>query len=158
MDRRIRRTREALAEALFDVIRESGWSAATVSAITARADVGRTTFYEHFDDREHLLRDAIAEIVIAFQPPDQSTIDARSLAEHILEGAPEMQRFIEIPLFRNAAADVLVEALRPSTSEAAARFAAGGLLAIADQVATGAIGFSADEVARLIEQALGGAA
>lgn len=154
MDRRVRRTRTALIEAIVDITGESGWSAVSVSAVAARADVGRTTFYEHFDDREHLLRAAIDQQVITFQVGSGSTIDAEALARHVLEGAPAMAHFVAIPLFRTAVADALVEALRPSTSEAAARFIAGGLLAIADQVASGSEQPSPAEVTQLISQAL----
>jgi AcrR family transcriptional regulator len=54
-DRRIRRTRRLLIEALLALIMEKGYSKITVQDILDRADVGRSTFYAHFRDREALL-------------------------------------------------------------------------------------------------------
>jgi AcrR family transcriptional regulator len=54
-DRRVRRTRRLLSEALIALIMEKGYSKITVQDILDRADVGRSTFYAHFRDREALL-------------------------------------------------------------------------------------------------------
>lgn len=58
-DRRVRRTRQALREALVSLILERGFDAITVSEIAARADVGRTTFYAHYADKEDLLQGSL---------------------------------------------------------------------------------------------------
>jgi AcrR family transcriptional regulator len=63
LDRRVSRTRRQLREALFNLILEKGYDAATVEEITARADVGRTTFYLHYHDKEDLLMESIGELV-----------------------------------------------------------------------------------------------
>jgi len=55
-DRRVERTQQALRGALFELILERGFDAVTVSDITARANVGRSTFYAHFADKEDLLQ------------------------------------------------------------------------------------------------------
>jgi AcrR family transcriptional regulator len=54
-DRRVRRTRRNLAEALTDLILERGYEVITVQDILDRADIGRSTFYAHFRDKEALL-------------------------------------------------------------------------------------------------------
>lgn len=54
-DRRVGRTRRRLKEALLELIRERRYDAITIEDITARADVGRSTFYSHFDSKEDLL-------------------------------------------------------------------------------------------------------
>lgn len=54
-DRRVQRTRELLRGALFALIREKGFEALTVQNIIDRANVGRATFYAHFDNKEDLL-------------------------------------------------------------------------------------------------------
>ncbi|MBI1757620.1 MAG: TetR/AcrR family transcriptional regulator [Actinobacteria bacterium] len=54
-DRRVRRTRAALNSALLDLIIEKGYEAVTVQDIIDRADVGRSTFYAHFRDKDDLL-------------------------------------------------------------------------------------------------------
>ncbi|MEN3304575.1 MAG: hypothetical protein V7603_777 [Micromonosporaceae bacterium] len=54
-DRRVRRTRRNLTEALIGLILERGYEATTVQDILDRADIGRSTFYAHFRDKEALL-------------------------------------------------------------------------------------------------------
>lgn len=54
-DRRVRRTRAALRQALVELVLEKGFHAITVEEITERADVGRATFYAHYRDKEGLL-------------------------------------------------------------------------------------------------------
>lgn len=54
-DRRIRRTRRSLHEALIALVLERGYESVTVQDIIDRADVGRSTFYAHFRDKEALL-------------------------------------------------------------------------------------------------------
>jgi AcrR family transcriptional regulator len=44
-----------LREALVALILERGWDATSVREVCARADVGRSTFYAHFADKEELL-------------------------------------------------------------------------------------------------------
>lgn len=62
MDRRARRTRRQLKEALFALILEKGYDAVTIEDITGRADLGRTTFYLHYRDKEDLLVESIDNI------------------------------------------------------------------------------------------------
>ena len=53
-DRRTKRTRRNLREALKSLILEKGYEAVTVQDITSRADVGRSTFYAHFENKDKL--------------------------------------------------------------------------------------------------------
>lgn len=62
IDRRVRRTRHALQKALISLILEKGYDAVTIEEITDRADLGRTTFYLHFKDKEDLFMYAIDTI------------------------------------------------------------------------------------------------
>lgn len=61
-DRRKQRTRRQLKEALFSLILEKGYDAVTIEDITERADLGRTTFYLHYRDKEELLLESIDSI------------------------------------------------------------------------------------------------
>ncbi len=54
-DRRVQRTRQLLVNALVSVIQEKGFEALTVQDIIDRANVGRATFYAHFENKEDLL-------------------------------------------------------------------------------------------------------
>lgn len=55
MDRRVARTRNLLQDALVALIVEKGYDAITVQDILDKADVGRSTFYAHFLDKQDLL-------------------------------------------------------------------------------------------------------
>lgn len=54
-DRRVQRTRKLLHEALLSLIRERKYETITVQDILDRADIGRSTFYMHFRDKDELL-------------------------------------------------------------------------------------------------------
>lgn len=54
-DRRIQRTRGLLQDALVELIMEKGYEAITIQDILDRANVGRSTFYENFYDKDDLL-------------------------------------------------------------------------------------------------------
>ena len=58
-DRRVRRTQDALRHAMMELILEKGFEATSVSEITDRADVGRSTFYAHYADKEDLLQGSL---------------------------------------------------------------------------------------------------
>ncbi len=61
-DRRVARSRRALKEALTDLILEEGYEAVTVQDVIDRADVGRSTFYAHFVDKDDLLMAILADL------------------------------------------------------------------------------------------------
>ncbi|MBN2555236.1 MAG: TetR/AcrR family transcriptional regulator [Anaerolineales bacterium] len=61
MDRRVQRTRKLLHDALLGLILEQGYESITVQEIVDRANLGRSTFYIHFKDKEDLLLKAMEE-------------------------------------------------------------------------------------------------
>jgi AcrR family transcriptional regulator len=54
-DRRVRRTKKLLRDALVSLVLQRGWDAVSVKEVCEHADVGRSTFYAHFVDKEDLL-------------------------------------------------------------------------------------------------------
>ncbi len=54
-DRRVQRTTQLLRQALLSLIQEQGFETLSVQNIIDRANVGRATFYAHFDNKEDLL-------------------------------------------------------------------------------------------------------
>ena len=62
-DRRVEKTRTLLRDALGALIREKPYDAITVTEILDRANVGRSTFYMHFRDKDALLASGIRELV-----------------------------------------------------------------------------------------------
>ena len=61
-DRRVRRTQQALTRSMIELILEQGFEATSVSQIAARADVGRSTFYAHYADKEDLLQGSLENL------------------------------------------------------------------------------------------------
>lgn len=61
-DRRVRRTRRAIQEALRSLILQKGYDHVTVQDVIDRADVGRATFYAHFRDKDDLLMSEFEEM------------------------------------------------------------------------------------------------
>jgi len=59
VDPRIARTRRTLQEALLDLARERELDTISVADIAERAGVNRSTFYQHYSDKETLLADAL---------------------------------------------------------------------------------------------------
>jgi AcrR family transcriptional regulator len=53
-DRRIQKTKKALQAAMLELMVEKGYDAVTVQDVIDRANVGRSTFYAHFQDKDDL--------------------------------------------------------------------------------------------------------
>ena len=76
-DRRIRRTHKLLHEALLELVLEKPYQDITVQDIIDRANVGRSTFYAHYLDKDHLLKSGFENLQeifekLALQPPGQN--------------------------------------------------------------------------------------
>ncbi len=61
-DRRVQRTQALLRDALMDLMLEKGYEALTIQEIIDRANVGRSTFYAHFLDKQALLESVLEEL------------------------------------------------------------------------------------------------
>lgn len=91
-DRRIQRTRRALRDALLSLLQERGWDDLSVQDICERADVGRSTFYVHFQNKEELLAGSLNDLRRVLSEQAAGTGDGkavgaltfvRGLIEHI---------------------------------------------------------------------------
>jgi AcrR family transcriptional regulator len=87
VDRRIQKTKKALTEALIQLILENGYEKVTIQDITDKANVGRSTFYSHYESKEQLLFDGPNNLnVRMFDGIDQTDdIEFLSLFNHIAE-------------------------------------------------------------------------
>lgn len=56
MDRRHQKTQAAIFDAFVELLAESDYAHITVQQIIDRANVGRTTFYDHFETKDSLMR------------------------------------------------------------------------------------------------------
>ena len=91
-DRRVRRTKQRLDDALVSLIIEKGYDKTTVQDLIDRADVGRSTFYAHYETKDDLLvswADQLAaemELHMAQQPTDAGSImPSLALFRHLAE-------------------------------------------------------------------------
>jgi AcrR family transcriptional regulator len=62
-DRRVQKTEALLRDALTSLIREKAYDSIVVKEILDRANVGRSTFYTHFRDKDDLLASSIHEML-----------------------------------------------------------------------------------------------
>ena len=91
-DRRIQKTKRLLHEALGSLIREKPYDSIVVQEILDRANVGRSTFYMHFRDKDELLissiHDLLRSVRTAEPPPSRKRYErmirfSRPIFEHI---------------------------------------------------------------------------
>ena len=62
MDRRQRKTRKAIFDAFEKLMAQGHYSQVTVAQIIDEADVGRSTFYAHFETKDELTEQICAEM------------------------------------------------------------------------------------------------
>lgn len=62
-DRRVQKTRKLLHEALVSLLHEKNYDDIVVKEVLDRANVGRSTFYTHFRDKDDLLVNGIRDIL-----------------------------------------------------------------------------------------------
>ncbi len=72
-DRRVRRTKTSLHTALIGLARETPYPSIAVKEILDRANVGKSTFYTHFRDKDDLLESGIQEILCSIADRTRSS-------------------------------------------------------------------------------------
>lgn len=77
MDRRILRTRQLLSQALVELMQEQHYERITVQDIVDRANVGRSTFYAHFENKDDLLISDFGQVLdMLNQHVDTNTVES----------------------------------------------------------------------------------
>lgn len=66
-DRRIQRTRRLVEDAVVALIIEKGYADVTVQDVLDRANIGRSTFYAHFRDKDDVLASGFGRVLDAFR-------------------------------------------------------------------------------------------
>jgi AcrR family transcriptional regulator len=92
-DRRVQRTQGLLHGALAALIHEKAYDAIVVKEILARANVGRSTFYTHFRDKDELLESGMRGMLRASETA--APVRSTGLAERILRFSLPMFEHIE---------------------------------------------------------------
>jgi hypothetical protein len=89
LDRRIQKTKKALTEALINLILEKGYEKVTIQDIIDKANVGRSTFYIHYEGKEQLLLDGHNNLNVKMFENEvtdgESDISFNNLFNHISE-------------------------------------------------------------------------
>lgn len=155
-DRRVRRTRQTLHETLMRLTVERGYDEISVADIAEAANVGRSTFYAHFTDKDDLLRSTVGTLRIALMQEhaaagingtstDRMLGFSRFMTAHLAEqrvlyralmrgrAGPIMMDFM-----RHALCDILRSELAPGTKstnadlddELAVQFLVGGYMSV----------------------------
>ena len=83
-DRRVRRTKTSLHTALIGLARETPYPSIAVKEILDRANVGKSTFYTHFRDKDDLLESGIQEILCSLQDRTRSSNALERIVEFSL--------------------------------------------------------------------------
>jgi AcrR family transcriptional regulator len=93
-DRRSRRSRRLIVDALLALLREKRYDRITVQEIIERADVGRTTFYAQFRNKDEVLESELErvfgllheqQLAFAEEEPADHLLPALGLFQHIQE-------------------------------------------------------------------------
>jgi AcrR family transcriptional regulator len=83
MDARVRRSKDAVLRATFELLMEQGLAGASVDEIARRSGVAKTTIYRHWPTRSALLLDACSRLSARPSAPDTGSLkgDLTALAE-----------------------------------------------------------------------------
>lgn len=91
-DARVRRTRDALGDALVALMQEKPFDTITVQDVLDRAKVGRSTFYSHYSDKDDLLMsdaeeffESVAMMLSARGDTSDRVFPVREFFGHIIE-------------------------------------------------------------------------
>ncbi len=112
-DRRIERSKRALTKALIELMVENGYEAASVADIAERANVGRSTFYAHYADKEDLLRESLHELrgylaEAGHSPEEPDVHPALSFSLPMLKHVSEVEDLFRAIVTRRSTAQDLV--------------------------------------------------
>ena len=130
-DRRVARTKAILSETLIDLILEVGYDKISVRTIVNRANIGRTTFYAHFEDKEALLTYSLGSIEDVVQNSAEIETHLHNLLLHATENPRLFRAFITTPTLHKRMTRWLVNNLQAGwqiVDPAAANFIAGGIM------------------------------
>lgn len=86
--KRAKRTRKKLKKAALGIFSEKSIDAATVEEITEKADVGKGTLYQHFEDKQEivitLVEEAVEHLIKCIRSYDSKPESLEDMLEHLL--------------------------------------------------------------------------
>jgi len=92
IDRRVRRTKKSLGDALIALALEKAYDEITIQEITDRADIGYRTFFRHYSDKDELLKDVLSTAQMELRdlmapPPPEFFISSDLQSVDLKDGA-----------------------------------------------------------------------
>jgi AcrR family transcriptional regulator len=175
-DRRVERTRQALEAALLFLMKEKEFDAISVQEIIDRANVGRATFYMHYENKEDLLESGFNGLLASLREgrreqrsrPDIRGFDDQLFAfsRHLLAHADEHRRIFPAMVSKRGGSfiqhllrELIVKVVRedvnelrssrptsPVPDEAIVQFIAGGLFGLMMWWMSGRMRMSVEDV------------
>jgi AcrR family transcriptional regulator len=134
-DRRRVQTRRKLTAAARELIAESGVANLRVGEITERADVGRGSFYNHFESKEDVVaavvRDSLEELATSVvaavvDSADDAAVGASAADRRFLRLAYDDPAFARLLVQLGTADTLFIDAVRPYARDALERGIASG--------------------------------
>jgi AcrR family transcriptional regulator len=87
--KRAKKTRKKLKKAALDIFSEKSVDATTIEDITEKADVGKGTLYQHFDDKDEivitLVEEAVEHLIQHIKSYDNRPVNLEDMLEHLLK-------------------------------------------------------------------------
>ncbi len=77
LDPRVERSRRVVLAAALEVLGEEGYGGLTIEAVAARAGVGKSTIYRHWDGKLALVEDAFRTLRMVENPPTGGSVRDR---------------------------------------------------------------------------------
>ncbi len=148
MDPRIARTRSSLREALFALTREHALDEISISDIAERAGINRSTYYQHYSDKDTLLAEALDAVIddaIGPEPPLTAEHGAKILEQYLRHVAEHVALYRQL-LGEGGSATIQVrmsKRLQLILVQAFERGAPHSLVGVPTEVAAAAIAGSA---------------
>ncbi|MCJ7703831.1 MAG: TetR/AcrR family transcriptional regulator [Anaerolineales bacterium] len=92
VDRRVRRTKKSLEDALIALALEKEYDEITIQEITERADIGYRTFFRHYSDKDVLLKEILSTMMMELRelmvlPPPEIFADPNVKAADLADSA-----------------------------------------------------------------------
>jgi AcrR family transcriptional regulator len=118
-DRRSQRTRQALGDALVELMMEKGYDAVSIKDIIDRANVGRSTFYSHYDDKNELFvsqLDRLIDLLSQHVPQELSAGNPFFPSLGLFQHIKQQQKLYKM-LAWGSGIDLLIRHLQKSLSD-----------------------------------------
>ena len=85
VDRRYRYTHNVLKDAMLELLHTMDFNQVTVASLCRQADVGRATFYTHFDNLTDVLEELVEDAIKATQ---------RSTSKNVVDSVRKVSRYL----------------------------------------------------------------